>query len=301
MNKQLLLVAFSLGILLAGSFSSTAGAQTNKDFPALVIMRQYEKELPYMDFFEPYNVCILALNELEHGRMLPEIKNYIKWYFEHLNYPDKHKLTGTIYDYVIRDGQERATRKYDSIGAYSGVFLHLLDRYVSVTGDTGILKENWKKIEDITYTIVYMQDPKDSLMRVLPTTDQKKLADNCEAYGGIRAYNQLRRHLGMGRSKFYASKEEEFKNAILGLYRSSYNSFIWMIEDGRSRASNWDTFYPDAYVQLLPVYYGLLEYNYSLGANLLYNFDLRHEKDLHKLTVEQRIIYELTKRKLNAN
>lgn len=297
MNRQIwfLVVSFVIFFASAGHCNVADAAS-----PALVIMRQYEKELPRMDFFEPYTVCLLALNELEHGRMLPEIREYINWYFAHLNYPDKYDMTGTIYDYVVSDGQECATRKYDSAGAYSGVFLNLLNRYVATTGDKKILKDNWKKIEDIAYTIVYMQDTDDALMRSLPTTDQKKLIDNCEAYGGIKAYNQLRRFLAMEDSKYYCGKEKELKSAIMSLYRPEGGSFVWLIEDGSYYECDWETYYPDAYSQLLPVYYGVLEDDITLAKNILYEFDIKYAQSAYKFTVGQRIIHELTKKKLGS-
>lgn len=291
-------ISLLLCLCLFSCWTGVKAAPDADEMPAFAIMKKYEEELPYMDFFEPYTVCILALNELEKGRMQAQIKNYIDWYFAHLNYPDKHELTGTIYDYVIRDEKEYATRKYNSIDGYAGVFLHLLNKYVTVTGDVTIIKNNWQKIEDIAYTIVYMQDEKDGLTRALPTTDQKYLRNNCEAYGGIRAYNQLRSKAGMDKSKFYENKEAELKHAVLELYDYSDNSFIWVIEDGRSHGSDWNTYYPDAYAQLFPIYYGILDSNRTLAENFWYNFNLHHGQAVHQFPIEQRLVYELTKKKL---
>lgn len=269
--------------------------------PALAIMQHYQAELVYMDFFEPYTVSLLALNQLEYGESIPEVKNFIQWYFEHLNYPDKNGLTGTIYDYVLRDGQEWSTGEYDSIDGYSGVFLYLLNKYVIATDDTQILTQNWDKIDDVVYTIIYMQDEQDGLTRALPTTDQKYLMDNCESYIGIKSYNQLRQHADKGKSDFYETAEEELKNAVLGLYSSSYHTFIWVVEDGQPHESVWDNYYPDSYAQLFPIYYEILDDNPVLARDLWDNFNLYHAGNANEFPVEQKIIYELTRKKIDTH
>jgi hypothetical protein len=282
-------------VLLFGLAGTASGAH-----PAQAIMQLYASELKSLNAVSPYIVSILALNELEHNRNLKEVRQFIHWYFSKLNYPDKHRLTGTIYDYVIENGQERPTGDYDSVDGYAGFFLHLLHRYAQRTGELELLRENWDKIEDIAFLLPFLQD-KDGLTWALSDSSAKYLMDNCEAYAGVSAYLALRNLLSKGKSTYYLAVRDSIKRGLLEqLYEPKKRIFAWGIDTTGKNRSDWNRFYPDAYAQLFPLYYGLLADNPKLRKHLWWEFTKRHAANASRFPVEQRIIYALTKKTMEG-
>ena len=230
----------------------------------------------------------------------PEVKRFIQWYFSKLNYPDHHGFTGTIYVYTLDGGDERSTQQYDSVDGYSGLFLHLLHRYVVKTGDVELIRTNWSKIEDIAYTLPALQD-KDGLTRALPDSQVKYLMDNCEVYGGLSAYLKLRELVGKGPSKYYSRVRDSVRNGILGLlFEREDKPFAWAVEKNHKSRSSWKVFYPDAFAQLFPIYYDLLKDKPDVEKRLWWTFGLLHAGAESTFPVEQRIIYNLTRAKMEG-
>ncbi|MDR2006672.1 MAG: hypothetical protein LBP78_05450 [Acidaminococcales bacterium] len=291
--KGSLLIISALAAFSLLPLPSVKGA--GRGHPAVTLMGYYEKEWPRMDFFEPHAVSLLALNELENGRHFKEVKDFLKWYLSHLNYPDKHGLTGTIYDYEFKWEKEQATRKYSSINAYAGRFLYLLARYAEITGDKAFIAKNIQKINDIAYTIV-VQLGKDGLTRSLPTIDLKRLADNCEAYGGLKAYGRLLVYAKAKTPPFLASALEGLAAAIAKLYSPEKNTFAQSVLDGRTKAASWDDYHP-ALAQLYAVFYGLLDGDPALAENFWYNFNLAHAEKMDKAALAEKLLYLLTEKK----
>lgn len=265
--------------------------------PADVIMEYY---IMTPGDINPYTVSIMALNEVEHNRHLPEVKNFLTWYFDNLNYPDRHGLTGTIYDYVLRNGKRQPTGHYDSVDGYAGLFLHLLLQYVQKTGDVKLAKDNWHKVEDIVYLLSHLQD-KDGLTRALADSHVKYLMDNCESYAGVTSYLALSRFVEKGDTEYYSQIQNTIRKGIFThLYQSEDKIFAWAVEKGYQSSSNWDTFYPDAFAQLFPIYYGVLNDRQALMTHLWHTFNRKYAGQKHKFPLEQRIIYELTKVKMQS-
>lgn len=293
-KSSLWLIGIS-GILLFALVGPASGAH-----PAQAIMQLYASELEDMNTVSPYIVSILALNEVEHNRNLVKVRQFILWYFSKLNYPDKQGLTGTIYDYVLENGQERPTGEYDSVDGYAGFFLHLLYRYAQRTNELDIPQNNWDKIEDIAYLIPFLQD-KDGLTRALSDSTEKYLMDNCESYAGISAYLALRDLLGKGKSAYYNRVRGSIKRGISEqLYEQKKRVFAWGIDNTVKDRSDWKRFYPDAYAQLFPLYHGLLTDNPKLQQHLWKEFNARYAAKASNFPIEQRIIYELTKKTMEG-
>jgi len=296
MKKKSILRLIIISILCLNYLTGIALA----GHPAIEIMNFYADKPDDKTIIEPYIVSILALNEVANGRHLPEVKKFINWYFSKLNYPDIHGLTGTIYVYIIEDGRERSMSQYDSVDGYAGLFLHLLHQYVIKTGDVELLKNNWERVEDIAYLIPFLQDT-DGLTVALPGSEIKYLMDNCEAYGGISAYLSLRRIAGKTESSYYSRVRHSVKQGILSnLYDHSSSTFSWAVEKNRRSHISWSRYYPDAYAQLLPIYYDVIKDKPSLRASLWHMFKQTYADVQPSFPVEQRIIYELTRTKMEA-
>ena len=293
LKKRFLLLAISL--LCMALFQSVVVAA----HPAQDIMQLYAGDIKDQKTIEPYIVSILALNEVENGRNFPQVKQFIQWYFSKLNYPDLQGLSGTIYVYTLADKLEQSTRKYDSVDGYAGMFLHLLRQYAVKTGDIQLLRDNWTKIEDIAALIPALQD-KDGLTWATPKYRVKYLMDNCESYGGITAYLDLRNMVGLGGSLKYHVTLIMIQQGILAeLFDTGNAMFFWAkVEDGGKSQSAWNQFYPDALAQIFPVYYGLLADMIPVRSHLWGEFVKIYGTTMPGVPVEQRILYELAKKKM---
>lgn len=292
-KKNFLLLLISL--LLVASLPSQSQAAIH---PAQDIMYLYAGELPYLNFFEPYTVCILALNELEHKRNVDKVRSFIAWYFENLNYPDRYGINGTIYDFNITRGWAVPTDTYDSIDGYSGIFLHLLVQYHDLTGEKDIIETNWHKIDDIARTIPFLQEG-DGLTVALIDTNEKYLTDNCESYGGLTAYIRLREIMELEPSPSFEVAKERIKAGIFKhLYNRKKKIFSFLIEDDEVNETTWERYYPDAYGQFFVIYYEVAVDKPKIMKHIWQNFTSRYGHKESKFPIEQRIMYQLTKNKI---
>jgi len=251
------------------------------------------------NYIVPYSINLIALTKLKKNSDLTKVKKYMDWVFDNLNYPDKHGLTGSIYDFIIdKDGTEIITEKYDSIDSYSATFLMVLDEYLRLTGNKKYFLDNRQKIEDITYTIAYLQD-KDGLTVAIPKSDIKYLMDNCEVYAGIVSYLRISEKLGWDKKDYYQNVLDKLKKGILfKLYNNQELNFDWAVDNIVKHESSWDTFYPDSYSQLFPILFGLLEddNNENTKIHLWKTYEQMYKT--RELPFEQKIIYELTKERM---
>ncbi len=206
----------------------------------------------------PYEVNLYGIHILRHQLNWQHVEQYILWYLDHLNYPDKNGLTGSMYDFYLDDrGRQISTEDYDSVDSYAATFLILLYEYYRRVGNRQLLLANRKKIEDVAYLLIFLQDH-DGLTRALPDQDSKYLMDNCEVYAGLKAYVALCHALGWP-AQFYADAVRKVRQGVLmRLYDASNGMFHWAVDDQTEHVSDWDRFYPDAFAQLFPVAYGLL-------------------------------------------
>jgi hypothetical protein len=265
--------------------------------PALKIAKSVS-EIDDENYIIPYFLNLALLLELPVKSNFKDTRNYIIWVFNNLNYPDKHGLTGTIYDFQItKSGSETPTEKYDSVDSYSASFLMVLNEYVNRTADDKLIRENSAKIKDIAYTLAYLQDS-DGLTTALPNSNQKYLMDNCEVYGGLSAFIQLaENHLQFDKEeKMYYSEIQ--RNLKLGINTILYNpdnrNYDWAVDEVNHQ-SDWEVYYPDSYAQLFPVLFDITEDD-DLKQHLWTEFNkLYKNKTLPK---EQAIVYSLTEKRM---
>ena len=298
LKKKLLLFIVCSFLLLSGR-ALCAGVSARN--PALRLMNFYEGEIKDGRTINPYIVNIIAIYEMDKQRHISEVKDYILWYFSHLNYPDQDGLTGTIYDYQInKAGKEISTNNYDSADGYAGTFLYLLNLYNHQTGDKTFIDTHREQIRDIAYLIPYLQS-EDGLSRAhLKSKDNAKyLMDNCEAFAGIKSFNELTARTGRAGDPFYLETETNIRNGVLEtLYNSDMRNFSWAIDDTVRHASNWSILYPDALAQMFPIYFGLLYEDKEKKKTLWQEFNNRYGDRIKTFPLEQRMIYELTKEKM---
>lgn len=292
-KKQLLLIIFSFWLLAGQALCADVSIKN----PALKLMSFYAGEIKDKQTINPYIVNIIAIYELNGQRHINEVKEYIQWYFDHLNYPDLDELTGTIYDYEIsKTGKEISTKNYDSVDGYAGTFLYLLNLYHLKTGDKKLTDKHWDRIKDIAYLVPYLQSADGlSRPRLKAKDNVKYLMDNCEAFAGIKAFNELIARTGREKDHFYLETETNIKNGILeNLYSEDKKMFFWAIDDKGKHAADWSKLYPDAIAQLFPIYFGLLDNDSEKKKTIWREFNKRHGDKTKGIPLEQRMIYELT-------
>lgn len=290
-----------LALILANSICliCTAGIAL-AEHPAISIAKLYAREDDDLSGINPYIITIFALNEVHHARHFDEIRRFILWYFGKINDPDRYGLSGTMYDYTIENDVERSAGRYDSADGYAGLFLHLLHQYVRKTNDLELIRVHWKKIESIVRVILALQD-KNGLTKALPDRPEKYLMDNCEVFGGMTGYAALRKRMGKGDNAYFNKARDSLKKGILAYFYDPKNAlFYWALDDAVPSASEWNRFYPDAFAQLFPVYFGILADKPLMKQNLWINFTARYEATIDDHPVEQRIIFELTRSTMEA-
>jgi hypothetical protein len=207
----------------------------------------------------PYEVNLYGINIFRHQLNWQHVEQYILWYLDHLNYPDKHGLTGSMYDFYIDDrGRQTSTEHYDSVDSYAATFLILLHEYYKRVGNRELLFVHRKKIEDIAYLLIFLKD-RDGLTRAIPDQDSKYLMDNCEVYAGLKAYVALCRALGWP-AQLYSDAAGEVRQSVWArFYDASTGMFHWAVDSQIEHVSDWSRFYPDAFAQLFPIVYGVLD------------------------------------------
>jgi len=264
--------------------------------PALRILKKHQK-LEKINSVVPYTINLYAIHDLENSKK--NVKPYLIWVLQNLNYPDKHGLTGSIYDRnVTKEGIEFPTDGYDSIDSYSATFLILLHKYFIETNDTEFLREYEKKIQDVAYTIAYLQDD-DGLTTALPGSDVKYFMDNCEAYAGIKSFIALSEAMEWNLEDFYSNILSALEKGIwLKFYNPQYRNFNWATDNLITHESNWKNHYPDAYAQIFSIAYGLPFKNKKIKDDIWEKYISFYKENINELPAEQKIVVEFAEERM---
>lgn len=307
--KNTLILIVILTMFTPFLFSLPLQKEESARHPALRVMDRFVPRLEGETIVNPYRVNLMALDLLRKKKpdRLEVVRNYIKWYLEHVNYPDKFDLTGSMYNYSVTDGKESSLNTYDNADAYTATFVLLLETYVRVSGDKAIAEQNKEKIMDLAYILPYLQES-GGLTRALPKREISYLANNCEAYAAAGAMVRLS----------ILCKWEEQKTYYLDVRQSlsdniSRQLFDWdkrnfYVSNAKDRpAFDWKTLYPDAYMQLFPILCELPMVNRSLKKRLWKQFRKYHMGKLDPSTrtpggfpEEQKIIYRWVLARMNG-
>ncbi len=276
------------------------GGCAHAPHPVVEMARLFEP-IPASSYHaKPYFLNLYAISLLRHGFNPALVVDYLEWYFANLNYPDHHGLTGSIYDLDILSGR-RQTRlgTYDSVDSYAATFLVLLRDYYVRTADRERLERHRRRIADIAYLLVLLQD-RDGLVRAIPGSDAKYLMDNCEVYAGLLAFSDLAGRLGWDDPRRYREAAGHVRQAVLTeLLDERRSIFAWAKVGDKPQPSHWETFYPDALAQLFPILHGLVEPDSELAALLWQRFLLHHNPQTDaSLSSVQRTLIELTRERM---
>ncbi|MHB1680283.1 MAG: hypothetical protein ACYCTB_07230 [bacterium] len=299
----------ALTVLNFGSISECAAAKCNNPVLALWSKFYHVKIRSGKKYYiAPYTDNIIALYFLKKNKNIGIIKDYILWYFKHLNYPDKFGITGTMYDYIIAKSgcMEKSAKTYDSADSYAATYLMAVYKYYTKTKDIRTLKYILPKLKDVAYIIPYLQASNNGLIKALPDKDDEYLMDNCEDYGGVKAYLNLLKITGRKFSgeynpyyEYYEKIKKSIKAAIIkNLYNHPRHNFDWAIIGGRKHYSNWVVYYPDALAQLFPILYGIADNSTVSEISLWNKFKSIYRNRADSFSPEQKALYILTKEKI---
>lgn len=245
--KKKLLCIFLLCLVLTMARSSEAKGKVNENAVPVRNICAHYLDLPTNFYITPYEVSLYALEMVEEPQYRPQVRAFLEVLLANVSNGDKYGMSGTVYDFDIKGNTLKLRPVFDSIDGYSGIFLVLFNRYYELTGDGELLNANWQKIQDIAYTIAFLQQ-KSGMTIALPDYPVEYLMDNCEAYGGVQAFWHMAKALGKPIDMVYYQKvADSIKAGVYSLYSEKAGTFKWSAEKDRNSFSIWEKFYPDAY------------------------------------------------------
>lgn len=230
----------------------------------------------------PYFTNIALLGLLEKPEYKDVVKDYMDWYFAHLNQgkgPDAPD--GSVYDYEFETDRltETATQDFDSTDSYASTFLNVLRKYAEVTGDTAYVADHKEEILMIASAMLSTQET-DGLTWAKPTYKVKYLMDNTEVYKGLKDMEWMAERIfadSTEAAKFKELKEKVHTAIQSELWIENKNMYSPGKTDGGSLLNpDWQTFYADATAQLFPIWTGVIEPNSERAVQLYNSFNEHH-------------------------
>ncbi|CAH1217611.1 hypothetical protein PAECIP111891_04602 [Paenibacillus allorhizoplanae] len=208
---------------------------------------------------EPYfaNLAVIGMLENPSAANILVAKNWINWYFNHLNQPDYNGINGSVYVYYANasTGVETSSGGYDSTDSYGTTFATMLKKYVEVSGDSTLLINNKAKIEmAVDGSIATLQT--DGLTYSKPDYQIKFLMDNVEVNEGLASMAWLENNVLGDSTKgtYYSGKKSSNTTGIESLWNTGNNNY----NSSAGQPSNWGVFYADATAQVFPIWTGVI-------------------------------------------
>ena len=209
---------------------------------------------------EPYFANIGAIGMTKDSNRMPQVVAWMKWYMNHLNWPDKWGIYGTMYNYTVSNGVETPTADCDSTDSYAATFLTLAWNAWQ-SGDTNArsyIKTLSYQLDVIGGVLIQTQQS-DGLTWAKPDYQIKYLMDNSEGYRGLRDLASLYKNAFGDSTKaaYYNAAATSMQNGVQAMwmndkwavYKNYYGDLI---------GPNMDTWYPDASAQVFPVLMGVV-------------------------------------------
>ena len=210
---------------------------------------------------DPYFANLGAIGMTKDPTRMPQVTAWMKWYVNHLNWPDKWGLYGTTYNYnLLGNGVEIPTQEADSTDSYAATFLSLVwNAWKSGNGNARSYIQTIGYQLDVIGGVLIQTQQSDGLTWAKPDYQIKYLMDNCEAYRGLRDLASVFQNAFGDETKaaYYNSAADAMLNGILGMWMNG----SWAVyKDGIGRliAPNMGTWYADATAQLFPVLEGVV-------------------------------------------
>jgi len=225
------------------------------------------------DKINPYFSNLAAIGLTKDKKYYPQVKAWMQWYTNHLNYPDKWGLYCTTYDYGVSGTAETSLNDADSTDSYAASFLSLAWAFWQ-TGDAGArayIKAISYQLDCIGDVLVQTQQS-NGLTWAKPDYQIQFLMDNAEVYKGLRDAASLFEALENTSARdWYNARAENVSDGI--------RSDLWDAQNGNyltyvgAPATDWATWYPDSTAQLFPVLNGVISPSDSRAQQLYATFN----------------------------
>ena len=228
---------------------------------ALVNRGLDEAERPEEVAVNPYFANFAALGLVQRPDMLDVVRRWMTWYFDHMNRPDVHGMTGTVYDYhVTRDDEETPTLDYDSVDSYASTFLNLVLAYWRAGGDREFVDRHREELRIVAEVMIGIMDA-DDLTWAKPGWMTKYLMDNCEVYSGFRDAAELWQLAwpeDVETRERWLHWQERSRRAILERLDEDGDYLVSLSQDGSRLVRRWDVWYADATSSVYPALWGVI-------------------------------------------
>ena len=211
---------------------------------------------PYVANYAALGLARAARHTGDRG-YLDAAVDWLSWYQAHMG------SDGVVHDYVVTDGGPEPTEDEDSVDATSGTFLLALrEAYLAAPVElrSQLLERFQGAIRGAVGAIEALRDS-DGLTWAKPSWRVKYLMDNAEAYGGLRAAEELATAWGdLGLAATARDGARRAKAGVDGLWNAEAQAYDWAEHaNGVRQPANWAMLYPDAVEQAWVVAYGLAE------------------------------------------
>jgi hypothetical protein len=204
----------------------------------------------------PYFANLAALGMLKGDQTrISQVKAWIMWYINHLNWPDYGGIYGTVYDYTVYGRAETSTQDYDSADSYAATFLSLTWALWE-TGESGaqaFIKGIGEYDFNVVGNIITNLQQSTGLVHAKPNYPIEFTIDNSEDYRGLMDLADLMVAAwgDTNGSDWYIAHATELQNGIQSvLYDSRLKLYYTAVG---AAAPNLATWYPDSVAQLSPI------------------------------------------------
>ena len=208
----------------------------------------------------PYYSNLAAIGLTHDPASYSTVQRWMQWYINHLNWPDKWGLYGTMYDYSYSSGAETSLNTADSTDSYAATFLSLALAFYQ-TGDPsaqGYIKTLAYQL-DVIGGVLKQTQQSDGLTWSKPDYQIKYLMDNCEGYRGLRDLALLFQ-IAFGdatKAAYYNAVADQMLQGINSMWMNG-SWAVYKNGSGNLAAPKMATWYPDATSQIFPALEGVV-------------------------------------------
>jgi hypothetical protein len=209
----------------------------------------------------PYFANLAATGWLRDSSKIPQVEAWMRWYIDHVNWPDYNGIYGTVYNYSYANGVETSTNSYDSADSNAATFLTLAEALYN-TGNSGaqafVQNTVGEYILNVTGNIIANLQQSNGLVFAKPDYQIEYLMDNSEDYRGLKDLANLATQAwdDTGTTSWYQAHAASIQSGIRNVLYNSHMKLYYPYAG--SSAPSMSTFYPDAVSQLYPAVQGVV-------------------------------------------
>jgi hypothetical protein len=208
----------------------------------------------------PYFSHLAMAALLQRPGHVEQVKTWLTWNMAHINRPDAQHMTGTVYDYTIKDGVLEPTLDYDSVDSYAGTFVSLLLTYWQHGGDHAFVRKHHDDIATIA-NVMMLSQADDHLSWAKPNYPVKYLMDNSELYRGLADAATLWQLAWPAETEAAAGWRTAAEQTRQALFTIMGNGDSWVVDLdqwGKKSPMVATRWYADVTSQMYPVIFGVI-------------------------------------------